>query len=186
VAGNIVCYKAPLVAQGFSQVPGVDYFDTFAPVTHLALIRSILALAASEDPEIHQIDIKSTYLNGELTEREHTYMCQPPGYKAPNSNGKVYHLLKTLYGLKQSGHHWYQKWCNIVITHLGYTCCDVDMAVFYKCEANTLAVIMVHVDDCTIATTSLSLITEFKAKVSEHVEIMDLGELHWLLGIEII
>src|SRR6266571_1199208 len=69
-AGNVVHYKARLVAQGFSQVPGIDYFDTFAPVARLALIRSVLAIAADLDMELHQIDIKGTYLNGELTSRE--------------------------------------------------------------------------------------------------------------------
>jgi hypothetical protein len=88
-AGNVICYKAHLVAQGFSQVPGVDYFDTFAPVAKLASIRAILAMAAAEDMELHQINIKGAYLNGELTEREKIFMQQPPGYDAPNSSGKV-------------------------------------------------------------------------------------------------
>ena len=66
-AGNVVHYKARLVTQGFSQVPGVDYFDTFAPVAKLALIQSVLAIAAAENLELHQIDIKGAYLNGELT-----------------------------------------------------------------------------------------------------------------------
>ena len=75
-AGNVVCYKARLVAQGFSQVPGVDYFDTFAPVARLALIRTVLTFAASEDYEAGQIDIKGAYLNGELTEDEVIFMRQ--------------------------------------------------------------------------------------------------------------
>ena len=56
------------MAQGFSQIPGVDYFDTFAPVAKLASIQAVLSLAAAEDMELHQIDIKGAYLNGELTE----------------------------------------------------------------------------------------------------------------------
>jgi Reverse transcriptase (RNA-dependent DNA polymerase) len=120
-AGNVVCYKACLVAQGFSQVPGVDYFDTFAPVTKLALIQSVLALAAAKDMEIHQIDIKGAYLNGELTDQETIYMAQPPGYHAPNSTGKVCHLQKTLYGLKQSGRCWYQKLIDIMTKHLAFS-----------------------------------------------------------------
>ena len=102
-AGNVVRYKARLVAQGFSQVPGVDYFDTFAPVAKLASIRAALAVAAVNNMEIHQIDIKGAYLNGKLTSDEQIYMAQPPGYHAPDSAGKVCHLIKTLYGLKQSG-----------------------------------------------------------------------------------
>jgi Reverse transcriptase (RNA-dependent DNA polymerase) len=113
-AGNDVCYKAHLVAQGFSQVPGVDYFDTFAPVAKLALIQTVLALAAANDMELHQIDIKGTYLNGELTNSETMYMSQPPGYHAPNSSGKVCLLQKMLYGLKQSGRCWYQKLVDII------------------------------------------------------------------------
>jgi hypothetical protein len=65
------------VAQGFSQIPGVDYFDTFAPVARLASIQTVLA---SENLETGQIDIKGAYLNGELTDNEHIYMCQPLGY----------------------------------------------------------------------------------------------------------
>ena len=73
------------MAQGFSQVPGIDYFDTFAPVAKLAAIRSVLAMAAAEDLELHQIDIKRAYLNVELTGHEVIFMQQPPGYHAPGS-----------------------------------------------------------------------------------------------------
>jgi len=77
-SGHVVRFKACLVAQGFSQVLGVDYFDTFAPVAKLALIRTVLVMAARLDYELHQIDIKSTYLNRELTEDENIFMKQPP------------------------------------------------------------------------------------------------------------
>ena len=93
-AGVIVQYKARLVAQGFSQVPGVDYFDTFVPVARLASIHTVLAIAASENYEIHQIDIKGAYLNGELTEKEVLYMKQPLGYPVSPIPGQVCHLLK--------------------------------------------------------------------------------------------
>lgn len=128
-AGNVVRYKGWLVAQGFSQVPGVDYFDTFAPIAKLALIRSILAMAAVSDMELHQIDIVGAYLYADLSEC--IYMHQPPGFHAPNSSGKVCHLLKTLYGLKQSGRRWYQKLVSI-LTKLGFKPCDVDQAVFFR------------------------------------------------------
>ena len=95
--------KARLVAQGFSQVPGIDYFDTFAPVAKLASIRTILAIATQLDLELEQIDIKGAYLNGELEPGEVIYMRHPPGYKPPNAGAKVLKLRKTLYGLKQSG-----------------------------------------------------------------------------------
>ena len=183
-AGNVVRYKARLVAQGFSQVPGVDYFDTFAPVARLSSIRAILAIAAAEDYEIHQIDIKGAYLNGILTSDEVIFMKQPPGY-ATESPEKVCKLRKTLYGLKQSGRRWYQKLVEIMVTHLKFTRCDVDHAVFFKRQESKLMIVMVHVDDCTLVASALPLIHGFKTNIAKHVEITDLGELHWILGIEI-
>jgi len=103
-AGNVICYEACLVAQGFSQVLGVDYFNTFAPIAKLAAIQSVLVMAAAEDLELHQIDIKGAYLNGELTGHEVIFMQQPPGYHAPGSAKLVCRLQRALYGLKQSGH----------------------------------------------------------------------------------
>lgn len=166
-AGIVVRHKARLVAQGFSQVPGVDYFDTFAPVAKLASIRAVFAMAAAEDMELHQIDIKGAYLNGELTERETIYMSQPPGYPAPNSAGKVCRLRKTLYGLKQSGRRWYQKLVDIMLK-LGFSRCE---AVFFKRDRRNLTIVLVHVDDCTITATSIVLIDHFKTEIAKHVEI---------------
>ena len=129
-AGKVVRYKAHLVAQGFSQVPGVDYFDTFAPVARLASIQAVLAMAAVNDYEIHQIDIKGAYLNGKLTPDETIFMKQPPEYAAAGSGNKVCKLLKTLYGLKQSGRCWYQYLVEIMRV-LSFLQCEVDQAVFY-------------------------------------------------------
>ena len=96
--GEIQKYKARLVARGFTQIPGVDFTETFAPVTKFTSIRILLALAAIHDYEIHQMDVKSAFLNGVLDEE--IYMDSPPGYPAPN--GKVWRLRKSLYGLKQA------------------------------------------------------------------------------------
>ena len=184
-AENVVCYKARLVTQGFSQVPGVDYFDMFAPVAKLASIRAALAIAAVNDMEIHQINIKGAYLNGVLTSQENIYMRQPPGYSSPGNPNQVCRLLKTLYGLKQSGRRWYQRLVEIM-TELGFKRCEVDQAVFYRRGGQKLMIVLVHVDDCTLVGTSHGLITRFKTEINKHVEITDLGEIHWILGIEII
>ena len=184
-ACNVIHYKARLVAQGFSQVPGVNYFDMFALVAKLAAIHLVLMMAATDDMEMHQIDIKGAYLNGELTNREVIYMLQPPGYHAPNSPHLVCCLQKTLYGLKQSGRQWYRHLVDIMLQHLGFTHCDVDQAVFFHRQGQAVIIILIHIDDCTIAATSMVLIADFKAQISEHVDITNLGELHWLLGIEI-
>ena len=88
-AGNIVCYKAQLVAQGFSQIGGVDYDDTYAPVAKLASSRAIIAMANQLKLELHQVNIKGAYLNGLLNMDEVLYMQHPPGYKATDAGMRV-------------------------------------------------------------------------------------------------
>ena len=145
----------------------------------------VLTLAACLDLELHQINIKGAYLNGELNDKEAIYMCQPPGYTNPALPRHVCHLHKTLYGLKQSSCRWYQKLVKILVKNLRFRLCKVDQAVFIKRSKKTLIIIVIHVDDCTIATSALSLIVKLKTQIRKHVEITDLGELHWLLGIEV-
>ena len=182
----VIHKKAHLVAQGFLQPPGVDYFDTFAPVACLSSICTVLALATYYDMELHQIDIKGVYLNGELTSNETIYMHQPPSFISATQPKHVCCLVKTLYRLKQSGQCWYQKLVKILVGKLGFSCCNVDQAVFFKWAGDgQLTMIMVHIDDCTIAATNLALIEHLKHGIKRFVEITDLGELHWLLGIEI-
>jgi Reverse transcriptase (RNA-dependent DNA polymerase) len=185
-AGFVARLKARLVAQGFSQIGGVDFDDTYAPVARLASSRAIIAMANRLDLLLHQVDIKGAYLNGELNDNEVLYMQHPPGYKSPDAGNRVLRLKKTLYGLKQSGRRWYQKLSSI-FSLLGFTCCSVDQAVFHKSskDKKEITVVAVHVDDCTIAASSLRLIEDFKAGLRKHVEVTDLGELHWMLGLEI-
>jgi hypothetical protein len=166
----------------------VDYFDTYAPVARLASIRTVLAFAAAEDLETGQIDIKGAYLNGELTDDETIYMKQPPGYAEKGPEGKTLtaRLYKTLYGLKQAGHRWYQKLVEIM-TKLGFSRSEVDSAVFYRRDEmlKILIIILVHVDDCSIAGRPKKIIQKFKLEIQKYVQIMHLGDLHWILGIEV-
>ena len=144
----------------------------------------MLALAAAEDYEMGQIDIKAAYLNGELTSNEVIFKRQPPGYE--ESKGQVLRLLKSLYGLKQAGRRWYQKLVEIMM-NLGFTRCEGDQAVFYRRseDKGTLIIVLVHVDDCTIVGKSKKLIECFKTEIAKYVDITDLGDLHWILGIKV-
>jgi len=89
-------------------VPGVDYFNTFVPVAKLASIHAILAITATCNMEIHQIDIKGAFLNRKLTNNEYIYMWQPPDFINSTHSLRVCHLKKMLYDLKQSGRRQYQ------------------------------------------------------------------------------
>jgi hypothetical protein len=185
-AGNIVRYKARLVTQGFSQIGGVDYDDTYVPVAKLMSTRAVIVMANHLGMEMHQIDIKGAYLNGELNENKVLYMKHPPGYKDSDAGMCVLRLVKTLYGLKQSGCHWYQKLSSIFAS-LGFKQCAIDQAVYFKVIKlkGELIVVVMHVDDCTIIASTICLIEELKAGLYKHIEVTDLGKLHWMLGIEV-
>ena len=96
--GSIDKYKARLVAKGFTQKQNIDYFDTYAPVTRISSIRILIALASIYKLYIHQMDVKTAFLNGDL--EEEIYMVQPEGCVVLDQGNKVCKLLKSLYGLK--------------------------------------------------------------------------------------
>jgi hypothetical protein len=97
-------YCVRLVAKGFTQIPGVDFDETFSPVTHFELLHLLLALAMLGEWHIHQMDVKSVFLNGELNEE--IYMEQPQGFIISGSEQLVCRLKKAIYGLKQASHAW--------------------------------------------------------------------------------
>jgi hypothetical protein len=105
--GEVVRNSARLVAQGFSQVEGLDFRKTFAPVAHLEAIRILLAFAASKGFKLYQMDVKRIFLNGVI--QEEVYVRQPLGFKNPKYSNRVYKLLKALYGLKQALWAWYAR-----------------------------------------------------------------------------
>ena len=103
--GSVDKHKARLVAKGFSQVPGIDYTETFAPVTKMNSIRLTLAIATAHGCVVHQMDVKSAFLNGDL--HEEIYMEQPQGFVQDST--MVCRLKKSIYGLKQAPRAWYAK-----------------------------------------------------------------------------
>ena len=92
--GKVNCFKGRLVAQGFSQRHGVDYEEIFSPVVHLSSIRTLLAFAAKKKLHVHQMDVVSAFLNGEL--KEEIYMKQPPGYVQSGKENLVCKLRKSI------------------------------------------------------------------------------------------
>ena len=98
--GSTNTYKARLVVKGYKQKEGVNYFDTYSPVTRILSIRMLMAIAMLHNLQIHQMDAKTTFLNGELNEE--IYMEQPEGFIVPGQEKKVCRLVKSLYGLKQA------------------------------------------------------------------------------------
>ena len=105
--GNIEKFKARFVARGFSQVEGVDYEETFAPVARYTSIRSIISIAEEMGWKIHQMDVKTAFLNGFI--QEEVYIEQPQGFEVHGKESHVCRLKKALYGLKQAPRAWYSR-----------------------------------------------------------------------------
>ena len=121
--GNIEMYKARLVVKGSTQKEGVDYNETFSPASSKDSFRIIMALVAHFDLELHQMDVKTTFLNGHL--HEEVYMQQPEGFKENGKEHLVCRLKKSIYGLKQASQQWYLKF-DEVITSFGFTKNNID------------------------------------------------------------
>ena len=178
--GKVNCFKGRLVAQGFSQRHGVDYEEIFSPVVHLSSIRTLLAFAAKKKLHVHQMDVVSAFLNGEL--KEEIYMKQPPGYVQSGKENLVCKLRKSIYGLKQSPRCWNQKLCDH-LKSLGFKESGADSCVFIKNETSTLKIIAVYVDDLILIAKSLSEMQQMKDSLSKTFKMKDMGQLHYCLGI---
>ncbi|KAJ3474117.1 hypothetical protein NLI96_g12642 [Meripilus lineatus] len=179
--GTIDRYKARLVAQGFSQRPGFDYVETFAPTVRMATIRVILALAALEDLELYSIDISQAFLNGDLD--VDIYMQQPEGFERGNP-GDVVRLVKGLYGLKQAGRLWNQK-LHSVLLQMGFKRLKSDASVYLFIRDDVRVIIPIFIDDITLAGRSVASIKAVIAELATHFKLRDLGPSSYLLGIEI-
>jgi hypothetical protein len=175
IRGDIEKYKARWVIKGFLQQPGIDFDETFCNTARPESWRVLLAEAAKRDWEIHQIDVKSAFPNADIDKE--IYTIQPIGFEKGN---KVCRLNKALYGLKQSARQWYIFLKQILHT-FGLRHNDVDESIFYKEDL----VIVCHIDDLLIMSPNLQLVESFKRHIAKTVEITDLGEAHFFLGIEI-
>jgi hypothetical protein len=178
--GSIERYKARLVAKGFTQEYGIDYEETFAPVARLSSVRTLLAVAASRQWQLFQMDVKNAFLNGDLSEE--VYMQPPPGLSHPPD--KVCRLRRALYGLKQAPRAWFAKFSSTV-SRLGFSISSYDSALFLRRTGKGTILLLLYVDDMIITGDDLSGIQELKAFLSQNFEMKDLGHLSYFLGLEI-
>jgi len=142
--GLVDRHKARLVARGFSQRFGVDFTHTFSPVVKFQSIRALLAIAAAEDWEIHQMDVVTAYLNGDLDHE--IYMTQPEGFIEETNKDLVCLLKKSLYGLKQAGRSWNKK-IHDVLVKLGFQRMEADYCVYQFIDKTTVIWLCLYVDD---------------------------------------
>jgi transposase InsO family protein len=181
--GSVARYKARLVAKGYAQTYGIDYNETFAPVAKFNSIRTILAIAAMEDFEVHQMDVKTAFLNGDL--EDEIYMKQPEGYVQPGQEHLVCKLQKTLYGLKQSPRAWYQK-IDRYFTSAGFIKSNADHSLYVRLEGEAKVIIALYVDDLILISNRLNELKAVKSNLAAAFKKIDLGEIHYCLGIQVL
>ncbi|WKA11227.1 hypothetical protein VitviT2T_028751 [Vitis vinifera] len=182
VDGSIDKYKARLVIKGYRQTEGLDYFDTYSPVTRINSIRMVLAIAALRNLEIHQMDVKTAFLNGDLDEE--IYMEQPEGFSAPGQEKKVCKLVKSLYGLKQAPKQWHEKFDNVMLSH-GFKINECDKCVYVKDTEHGYVIVCLYVDDMLIVGSDDKMITSTKNMLNSRFDMKDMGLADVILGIKI-
>jgi hypothetical protein len=177
---NLEKYKARLVAKGFTQREGIDYNETFCTVSCKDSFRIIMTLVAHFDLELHQMNVKTTFLNGDL--KESVYMKQPKGFFMEGKEHMGYHLKKSIYGLKQATRQWYLKF-NRTIKILFKENVE-DNCVYAKFRSGKYIFLILYVDDILLASSDVSL-RDTKKFLSSNFDMKDLGEASYVLGIEI-
>jgi hypothetical protein len=180
--GNIEQYKARLVAKGFTQKEGIDYKETFSHVSNGSL-RIIMALVAHYDLELHQMDVKTAFLNGNL--ENVVYMDQPEGFSLNEKEHMVCKLNKSIYGLKQASKQWYLKF-NDTITSFGFKENTVDQCIYLKVSGSKFLFLILYVDDILLASSDLGLLHATKEFLSKNFEMKDMDDATYVIGIEIL
>jgi hypothetical protein len=170
------------VAQGYSKKDGIDYKETFAPVARLEVIRILLAFSVAKGFKLHQMDVKSAFLNGVL--EEEVYVRQPLGFESEKYPHRVYKLRKALYGLKYAPRAWYGRLRGFLFER-GFEMGKVDQTLFLLRQGKEILIVHVYVDDIAFGGSSNSLVVRFVEDMSREFEMSMMGELQFFLGLEI-
>ncbi|KAI3732428.1 hypothetical protein L1987_63633 [Smallanthus sonchifolius] len=180
--GIVIRNKTRLVVQGFRQIEGIDYNEVFAPVARLEAIRIFLAYASYKRFKVYQMDVKSAFLHGEISEV--VYVSQPPGFEDPMHRDRVYKLDKALYGLHQAPRAWYET----LSTHLlnnGFRRGVIDCTLFIREKGGELLMVQVYVDDIIFGSTNDVLCKEFERVMQDKFEMSSMGEMKFFLGLQV-
>ena len=180
-AGNVERFKSRLVAKGFLQRQGVDFEEVYAPVSKHTTLRALLGVVAARDLELHQLDVKTAFLNGEL--EEEIYMQQPQGYEQGGPK-MVCRLKKTIYGLRQAPRAWHQR-LKAELGEIEFQPSEADAALFTGVVDGERVWVVVWVDDILIAAAGEQRVTKVKAHLSGKFDVRDLGPAEFFLGMEL-
>jgi hypothetical protein len=180
--GVVTKNKARLVGKGYTQVEGLDFGETYAPVARLESISILLDYATHHDFKLHQMDVKSAFLNGPL--QEEVYVEQPLGFEDPKFPNHVYKLHKALYGLKQAPRAWYECLKDFLLKN-GFEIGKADSTLFIQRNGKDIFVCQIYVDDIIFGSTNDKFCEEFSRIMTKRFEMSMMGELKFFLGFQI-
>jgi hypothetical protein len=175
-------FKARLVAKCFTQRKGIDYTETFSPVSKKDSFQIVMVLVAHYDLELHQMDVKTAFLNGGL--QENVYMAQPEGFVMEDKEHMRCKLKKSIYGLKQASRQWYLKF-DEVIKKFGFIENQVDNCIYIKINGSMFIILVLYVDDILLACSDKNLLHETKGFLSSNFDMKDLNDASYVLGTKI-
>lgn len=175
-------FKARLVAMGYTQIQGIDFEETYAPVIKYASVRLFVAIAAAKTLSIHQMDVKTAFLNGEL--KEEIYMEQPEGFKDPRFPNHVLKLHKAVYGLKQAPLVWNEN-INKFLQTLGFTRSELEPCLYFIHKNGKLTLLGLYVDDILLLSEDPKTIKDVKAAIFKKYKVKDMGIAKKYLNIDL-
>eukprot|EP00253_Pinus_taeda_P013445 PITA_13445 len=179
--GSIEKYKARFVAKGYAQKEGIHYEETFAPVAKYTSIRIMISIATQMGWEIHQMDVKTTFLNKVI--EEEVYIEQPEGFETHEKKSHVCRQKKALHGLKQAPRTWYGR-IDGYLQKMGFVKSDVDPNLYYLIVKSEPLILVLYVDDLFL-TGSSRLIEDCKKNLATEFDMKDLGRMQCFLGLEL-
>ena len=181
--GTINKYKVRLVIKSYKQREGLDYFDTYSPVIRITSIRIIIAIATLQIIEVHQMDVKTTFLNGDLDEE--IYMEKSEVFSTLGQEKKVCKLVKSLYSLKQVPKQWHKKFDNAMVGN-GFKINECNKCVYVKDTKNGHVILCLYVDDMLIVGNNDKMVKSTKDILNSRFDMKDMGLTDIILGIKIL
>jgi hypothetical protein len=180
--GVVIGNKARLVAQGFTQIEVLDFGETYAPIARLESICILLAYVTHHDFNLYQMDVKSAFFNGPLSEL--VYVEQPPGFEDPRFPNHMYKLHKALFGLKQAPRAWYECLKDFLLKN-DFVMGKADSTLFTLKVDKDIFVCQIYVDDIIFGSTDKKFYEEFSRIMTKRFEMSKMGELKFFLRFQV-
>ena len=170
------------MAKGYSQQEGIDFKETFSLVSTKDYLSIIMVIVSHFDLKLYQMDVRTAFLNGDLV--EDVYMSQLIGFEEVGKDHMVCKLHKSIYGLKQASRQWYLKFD--VVTANIYKENIIDQCIYMKVSGSKFIFMVLYVNDILLVANDIDLLIETKQLLFSHFDIKDLGEVSYVLGLQIL